>query len=125
MTKMEKWVITTNMVASVSASIEADSGMAIQTLVSAYWVPIEAMCWILHQQLGLENKLARWIPSLLSDDQMVEQVQTSQAFIDQVWRAGKSVVDLIITTIMTMEQSAVSIHTLLKPSSTLSSGLTR
>jgi hypothetical protein len=125
MTKMEKWVITTNMVSSVSASIEADSGMAIQTLVSAYWVPIEAKCWILHQQRGLVTKLARWIPRLLSDDQMVEQVQTSQAFIDQVWRAGKSVMNQIIITIITMDQSAVSIHTLLKPSSNLSSGLTR
>ncbi len=62
---------------------------------------------ILHQQLSLTGSKPDGVPKLLSDDQIAEQVRTSQALIDLVWKAGKSVLDRIIT----MDEFVVSMHT--------------
>jgi hypothetical protein len=66
------------------------------------------MSQVLHQQLGLEKKSARWVTNLLSDNQMAEQMQTSQTLIDLVWRAGKSILNRIIT----VDKSVMSMHKL-------------
>jgi hypothetical protein len=78
------------------------------------------MSRVLQKQLGVVKKLAKFVPKLLSDDQMAERVQTSQALTDLVWRVRKSVLDQNIT----MDESTVSMHTL-KPSSNPSSSLRR
>jgi hypothetical protein len=78
------------------------------------------MSQVLHKQPGLVKKWARFVPKLLSDDQMAERVQTSQALTDLVSRVRKSVLDRNIT----MDESTVSMHTL-NPISNPSSGFRR
>jgi hypothetical protein len=39
---------------------------------------------ILHKELGLVKKSARWVPKLLSQEQMESRVKTSAAFVKMV-----------------------------------------
>jgi histone-lysine N-methyltransferase SETMAR len=81
--------------------------VTIQALAKAHGSSFGTISRILHSQLGLVKKSARWVPKLLSQEQMDERVRTSQEFIQLVQTKGRSVLDRIIT----MDESAVSMHT--------------
>ncbi len=61
---------------------------------------------ILQEDLGLV-KSARWVPKLLSQEQIDRRVETSAAFVKQIQNKGKSFLGKIIT----MDESGVSMHT--------------
>jgi hypothetical protein len=62
---------------------------------------------ILHKELGLAKKSARWVPKMLSQGQMDRRMKTSVTFIKMIQVKGKSFLGKIIS----MDESAVSIHT--------------
>jgi histone-lysine N-methyltransferase SETMAR len=105
--KTPKIAMTADLITSVSAAVAEDPRVTIQALAKAHGSSFGTISRILHSQLGLVKKSARWVPKLLSQEQMDERVRTSQEFIQLVQTKGRSVLDRIIT----MDESAVSMHT--------------
>ncbi len=62
---------------------------------------------IFHEDLGLVKKSARWVPKLLSWEQMVRRVEMMTAFIKMTQDKGKSFLGKMIS----IKDSAVSMHT--------------
>jgi hypothetical protein len=60
---------------------------------------------MLHDDLNLYKKSARWVPKLLSDD-MKERVRISEEFLKMIRRHLMSMLDNIVT----MDKSAVLIY---------------
>jgi hypothetical protein len=73
-------VHTAALIAAVAADVEADHQICIKALASAYGTSVGTIFAILHEDLGLVKKSARWVPKLLSQEQMDRTVETS-AFI--------------------------------------------
>jgi Transposase (partial DDE domain) len=91
----------------VAADIEDDRRVTIKTLVAAHDVSVDTIHRILHQDLGLEKKSARWVPKLLSEAQKQERVRVCSDFVTAVNRRSKAMLDNIIT----MDETMVSYHT--------------
>ena len=62
---------------------------------------------ILHEDLGLVKKSARWVPELLTDAQKEERVRTCKQFTAAVRRDSMH----RLTKIVTMDETMVSFHT--------------
>jgi hypothetical protein len=62
---------------------------------------------ILHDDLGLVKKSARWVPKLLNEEQKQERVRTCTNFIAKAQRNSMAMLDRIIT----MDETMVSFHT--------------
>jgi histone-lysine N-methyltransferase SETMAR len=98
---------TVNLVASVAAAVKEDARVSIQELASANGVSYGTIQTILHDDLGLSKKSARWVPKLLSDDQKEERVRTSTEFVAAVNRRSMAMLDNIVT----MDETMVCYHT--------------
>jgi hypothetical protein len=81
--------------------------VSIQDLARAHGRSYGTISRILHSQLGLVKKLARWVPKLLSKEQKEERLRTLKEFVKLLQTKGRSVLDRIIT----MDESSVSMHT--------------
>jgi histone-lysine N-methyltransferase SETMAR len=103
----KKTIRTAELIASIAADVEADRRICVKTLASAYGVSAGTVFNILHEELGLVKKSARWVPKLLSPEQMERRVETSAAFVKMVQDKGRGILGKIIT----MDESAVSMHT--------------
>ena len=57
---------TADLIASVAATIAEDRRVSIQDLARAHGTSYGTISCILHSQLGLVKKSARWVPKLLS-----------------------------------------------------------
>jgi hypothetical protein len=77
----KKTVRTASLIASVAAAIEDDHHLSVKYLAAVNGVSIYTINSILHKDLGLEKKSARWVPKLLSVEQKEERVRTCAAFI--------------------------------------------
>jgi histone-lysine N-methyltransferase SETMAR len=62
---------------------------------------------ILHQELGLVKKSARWVPKLLSEDHKKERVRICTEFVAAVHRRSMAMMDNIVM----MDETMVSYHT--------------
>ncbi len=62
---------------------------------------------ILHKELGLVKKIARWVPKLLSQERFDRRIETLAAFVKMIQDKGKSFLGKIIM----MDESAVSMYT--------------
>jgi hypothetical protein len=65
----KKTVRTASLIAAVAAAVEDDCHLGVKYLAAAHGVSVYTIHSILHKDLGLENKSARWVPKLLSDEQ--------------------------------------------------------
>ena len=63
---------------------------------------------ILHKELGLVKKSARWVPKLLNQEQKDERVRCADNFLKMVGSGG---VKSKIHKIVTMDETMVSLHT--------------
>ncbi len=63
---------TAALIASVAAAVEEDQRVTIESLAAAHDVSLHTIHRILCEDLGLEKKTARWVPSPLSTDQKEE-----------------------------------------------------
>jgi hypothetical protein len=62
---------------------------------------------ILHEELGLVKKSARWVPNLLSTEQKEERVRICSKFVAAVDHSSMTMLDQTIT----MDETMVSYHT--------------
>ena len=79
---------TLGVVAAVAADIKADPRATCRDLATAHGVSYGTMHNILHVELGLSKKSARWVPKLLSDEQKEERVRTC---VVKNWLAAKKI----------------------------------
>ena len=103
----KKTVRPGDLIAAVAAAIEDNRRANIRDLAKAYGTAYGTVSRIIHSSLGLVKKSARWVPKLLSQEQMAERVRTSTAFVKLVQDKSKAVLQHIIT----MDETAVSMHT--------------
>jgi hypothetical protein len=103
----KKTVRTPELIASVAAAIEEDRRLSMETIAATHGVSEKMIFNILHQDLGLEKKSARWVPKLLSEEQKQERIRVCSDFIAAVHRRSKAMLDAIVT----MDKTMVSYHT--------------
>jgi histone-lysine N-methyltransferase SETMAR len=77
---------TPALITSVSAAVEEDRRQTITALATAFGVSTQVIFSILHDDLGLVKKSARWVPKLLSNEQKQELVRLCEEFISAVLR---------------------------------------
>jgi hypothetical protein len=63
---------------------------------------------MLYQDLDLVKKSACWVPTQLNEDQNKDRLGKRNDLLELIWSIGLSVQDKIVT----MDKSAVSLHTL-------------
>jgi [histone H3]-lysine36 N-dimethyltransferase SETMAR len=104
---MQKNVRSPALVADVAATVQDDRRITIRKLSMVHNTSVKTIHSILHQELGLVKKSARWVPRLLDNKQKQERVRTCEAFLSMVRRHSKAMLDNIVT----MDESMVSFHT--------------
>jgi hypothetical protein len=57
------------LIASVAAAIEEDHQLSIKALATVHGTSVSMIHTVLHEDLGLEKKTARWVPKFLNEDQ--------------------------------------------------------
>ncbi len=102
-----KTTTTDDLIATVATAVEDDRRVRVKALAKAFNVASGTIFNIIHNDLGLVKKSARWVPKLLSPNQMEKRVETSAAFVQLVQEKGRG----ILSRIVTMDKSAVSMHT--------------
>ena len=66
---------TQALIPAVAASVDRDAWVTVQYLALANQVSISTIFGLLHEELGLEKKCARWVPKLLSLEQKEERIR--------------------------------------------------
>lgn len=102
-----KRVRTGGLVAAVAAAIAEDGRATVRELAQAHNTSFHTIHNILHDDLGLSKKSARWVPKLLSDAQKDERVRICQQLVAAVHRHSMAYLDSIVT----MDETMVSLHT--------------
>jgi hypothetical protein len=72
---------TGDVLASIAAAIEEDWRKMVRELAATHGLPIGTIHAILKEDLGLVKKSTRWVPKLLSSEQMEERVASSGNFL--------------------------------------------
>jgi hypothetical protein len=84
----KKTTRTDDLVTAVAAAIEDDCRVRVKALAKAFNIASGTIFKIIHNDLGLVKKSARWVPKLLSPDQMEKRVETSVDFVQLVQERG-------------------------------------
>ena len=103
----KKTVRTPALIASVAAAVEDDRRVSIEALAAAHGTSVSTIHAVLHDDLGLEKKSARWVPKLLNDDQKHQRVEVCSEFVKAVQRHSLAMLDSIVT----MDETMVCYHT--------------
>jgi histone-lysine N-methyltransferase SETMAR len=103
----KKNVRTPALIASVAAAVEDDRRVSIEALAATHGTSVSMIHAVLHDDLGLEKKSARWVPKLLNDDQKHQRVEVCSEFVKAVQRHSLAMLDSIVT----MDETMVCYHT--------------
>ncbi len=103
----KKTTRTADLVAAVATTVEEDLLIRAQSLVKTFDMSAGTIFNIIHNILGLIKKSTRWVPKLLSPDQVEQRVETSAALIQLAQDMERGILSRIIM----MDESAVSMHT--------------
>jgi hypothetical protein len=77
-----------DLIATIAGAIEEYLPVPVQSLCKAINTSAGTIFNIIHDDLGLVKKSARWVPKLLSPDQMEKRVETLAAFVQLVQEKG-------------------------------------
>lgn len=91
------WIRTEANVGRVRDLIEADGRLTIDELEQETGLSHGTIWRILHYDLGLVIKSARWVPRLLTAEQKQERVRCALAFKNLIFEGGNNVLMSIIT----------------------------
>ena len=98
---------TADKIEEISTYIESDRRISIQELSSLSGLSYGTVSNVIHEDLGLVKKSARWVPRLLTEDQKMARIRSSQQFVKMVQTGPMDILDRIVT----MDESSVSFHT--------------
>ncbi|QQP49914.1 Mariner transposase [Caligus rogercresseyi] len=85
--------------------IEADRRVTMEELAIKFETSINTIFHVLHDDLGLSIKSARWIPKMLTEDHKMKRVRCAQAFLKLNFELGLGFLDKIVT----MDETSVVI----------------
>jgi hypothetical protein len=98
---LKKTFKTTDLIACVTAAIKEDCCLSMEMITAAHGVSEETIFNILHEDLGLEKKSARWVPKFLNDDKKWRGLSVLELHCT-VHRQSKSMLDCTVTRDVTM-----------------------
>ena len=96
------------MIPAVQEVLQANRRVAIADLADQFEFEYGTMHDLLHDDLNLVKKSARWVPKLLTVDQMETRVECAKEFLNLV---GKGSSRSKLHRIITMDETMVSLHT--------------
>ena len=96
-----------SLIADIAAEVNRDGRVTVRGLSDTYGVSTQTIHRILHEDLGLSKKSARWVPKLLSKEQKEERVRVCKDFVAAVHRHSMAWLNNIVT----MDETMVSLHT--------------
>jgi len=97
---------TSKVVAAVAAAIQEDARVTMEQLEATTGASHGTISRILHDELGLVKKSARWVPKLLDAAQKEERFRVCNRFLAAIRRN-----EVLLTRIVTMDETMVSFHT--------------
>ncbi len=103
----KKTILNAALITSVAAAVEQDCHLSIKSFAVAHGVGMGTIHRILHEDLGLEKKSARWVPNLLSQDQKDQHVENCSEFVAAIHHHWFAMLDNIVT----MGETMMSYHT--------------
>jgi hypothetical protein len=103
----KKTVRNATLIASVAAAVEQNCRLSIKSFAVAHGVGVVTIHRILHEDLGLKKKSARWVPKLLSQEQKTRHVEDCRDFIPALHPHSFAMLDNIVT----MDETMVLYHT--------------
>ena len=98
---------TTDIIESVKAMVEEDRRVNIEDISNSFGLSYGTAFNILHCDLRLVKKSARWVPKLLSSAQKEERVRCAEAFRKSFFKGGKA----FLQSVVTMDETAVPFST--------------
>ncbi len=98
---------TLALIASIAAAMEDDRRILVKRLALTHDLSVGTVFNILHKDLHLSKKSARWVPKNLTDEQKEARVRTSEAFVKRIQQGSFS----LLNNIVTMDKTLVSYHT--------------
>ncbi|QQP41268.1 Uncharacterized protein FKW44_015581 [Caligus rogercresseyi] len=82
---------------AVRVYVEADRRVTMEELAIKFETSINTIFHVLHDDLGLSIKSARWIPKMLTEDHKMKRVRCTQAFLKLNFELGFVFLDKIVT----------------------------
>ncbi|QQP54565.1 Uncharacterized protein FKW44_007435, partial [Caligus rogercresseyi] len=90
-------VRTDDFIEAVRVYVEADRRVTMEELAIKFETSINTIFHVLHDDLGLSIKSARWIPKMLTEDHKMKRVRCAQAFLKLNFELGLGFLDKIVT----------------------------
>ena len=100
-------VTTSSLIEEVKTNIENDRRITLEELCDITGVGYGTVQRLVKETLGMTRVSARWVPRILTEEQMAERVRCSEWFLKQYRRHG----DLFLYTIMSMDETLVPFFT--------------
>ncbi|QQP39501.1 Putative transposase [Caligus rogercresseyi] len=88
-------VRTDDFIVAVRVYVEADRRVTMEELAIKFETSINTIFHVLHDDLGLSIKSARWIPKMLTEDHKMKRVRCAQAFLKFNFELGLGFLDKI------------------------------
>ena len=102
-----RWTRTGILIADITEAVREDGQLTVWELAHMYDVSVYTITTILHEDIRLSKKSARWVPKLLTNEQKCEWVQVCQQFVRDVQNHCKD----YLNTILTMDKTMISLPT--------------
>ncbi len=94
-------------IASIAAAVDDDRRISVKRLALMHDLSVGTVFTILHKDLSLSKKSARWVPKNLTPEQKEARVRTSEAFVKRIQQGSFA----MLKNIVTMDETLVSYHT--------------
>ncbi|QQP38946.1 Mariner transposase, partial [Caligus rogercresseyi] len=98
-------VRTDDFIEAVRVYVEADRRVTMEELAIKFETSINTIFHVLHDDLGLSIKSARWIPKMLTEDHKMKRVRCAQAFLKLNFELRLGFLDKIVS----MDETSVVI----------------
>ncbi|QQP55058.1 Uncharacterized protein FKW44_008107, partial [Caligus rogercresseyi] len=100
-------VRTDDFIEAVRVYVEANRRVTMEELAIKFETSMHTIFHVLHDDLGLSIKSARWIPKMLTEDHKMKRVTFAHAFLKLNFELGLGFLDKIVT----MDETSVSFFT--------------
>ncbi|QQP54128.1 Uncharacterized protein FKW44_006852 [Caligus rogercresseyi] len=90
-------VRTDDFIEAVRVYVGANRRMTMEELAIKFETSINTISHVLHDDLGLSTKSARWIPKMLTEDHKMKGVRCAHAFLKLNFELGLGFLDKIVT----------------------------
>lgn len=94
----KKTVRTVELIEAVEAMVNSDRRMTVRELALNLDTSTGTIEKVLHQDLGLSKRCARWVPRLLTNEHKAERIRCAELFLKTLRRESYAYLDKVVTT---------------------------